>query len=100
MTKKQARDLERQESTATPLTVDQHYAALLALLQDEPPSVLQGAVGGFNRRLVQRWKQRRKQGIPTRPMTKQEAVMDEVARALTEGFRRLAPGRRKERTSR
>jgi hypothetical protein len=81
-------------------TVDQHYAHLLALLQDEPQSVVEGAVAGFNLRLQRTWKERRKQGIPTRPMTEVEAGLDQVARDLTEGLRSLSRKRRKERTSR
>jgi hypothetical protein len=98
MTQKHVSNSKPQESAAPPLTVDQHFAVLLALLQDEPQSVVERASAGFNMRLQRRWQERRKQGIPTRPMTEDEADWDRVERKFTKavfgGSHRTAKGRK------
>jgi hypothetical protein len=59
---------------APPLTVAEHFGALIELLQDEPARTLMNVTNGFNSRLKRVWEQRRRDGHPLREMTAQERV--------------------------
>jgi hypothetical protein len=74
------------------LTVDQHFAGLIDLLQDEPPKQLQQIMNNFGRRIKAAWEARRREGVPSRkPMVAStpdkpdafQQVEDDLSAALT-----------------
>jgi len=57
----------------SPQSLDQLWAAIVELLQDEAPSVLKASVNRFARELNDAWNRRRREGFEARPEPKQPA---------------------------
>jgi hypothetical protein len=66
-----------------PLTVDQHFAALIELLQDEPKSVVQDRLNKFAAEFERARKERRNK-VPARKMTAAEAKKDAEGKAAAQ----------------
>jgi hypothetical protein len=69
-------------AAAEPMIVDQHFAALVELLQDEPFAAVQTALNGFSRKLKVAHSARRKAG-KQRAETETEKVLRETGENLT-----------------
>ena len=79
------------DRVATALTLDQCIERFVILVQDEPLRAVQQAANKLVRQFDRVWKERRKQGIPTRALAEQEQTLAETAGALSRALSRPTP---------